>query len=234
MSLASHIPDLSLHHAYVIVGNPEVVGPMLLAHLEQLGHERIGNPDHREAVFDVFTVLDAHELARQAQLVPGAYGRKIFVYTVRTFSHDAQHALLKTIEEPPLGTHFFFLIRSSGMLIDTVRSRVQHIVINPDTQSKDAPFARQFLAAQPGARINMLLPWTKAKKEDKMESKEEVREFLRDLEMLLSSSHPRDEVATMHTLQDIVYAERELASTSPSVKLLLESIALLAPYRPLT
>jgi DNA polymerase III delta prime subunit len=234
MSFREHIPSLELHHAYVIEGDGETLQPLLVEHLRTLGHDTTMNADHHEATFDVFTIHDAHELGKEISLLPGDTGRKIFIFTIRAFSHDAQHALLKTIEEPPSGTHFFFLIRSLGMLLDTVRSRVRIIRLSDHVSGHNTSFAEHFLASSPGERISLLTPWTKSKKDEKLESKEEVRKFLRDLEVLLASTSERDQDAYVSTLRDILFAERELSSTSPSLKLLLESIALLAPRRPMT
>ena len=54
------------------------------------------------------------------------------------FQEDAANALLKTFEEPPSGTTFFFLTKDKSDLITTVVSRAQAFFVPAVTQDEDS------------------------------------------------------------------------------------------------
>jgi DNA polymerase-3 subunit delta' len=85
---------------------------------------------------------------RLALLVGFAHGtaqsgpRKVAVVVdAHCLNRNAANALLKTLEEPPLGTHLLLATSHVSRLLPTIRSRCQHLVIRPDPLA-----ARQWLA----------------------------------------------------------------------------------------
>ncbi|MFQ5424195.1 MAG: ATP-binding protein [Phycisphaerae bacterium] len=75
-----------------------------------------------------------------------ARGRaKVFVIVeADRLSHGAQNAMLKTLEEPPPGTHLILLSTSPSELLPTTRSRCQAVVFRP----LPTEFAARQLAAE--------------------------------------------------------------------------------------
>lgn len=75
------------------------------------------------------------EQAREAMhfLSLGREGRKlVFIFDeAQALGPQAANALLKSIEEPPPGVHFIFLVPSSSMLLSTIRSRSQVVRFAP-------------------------------------------------------------------------------------------------------
>src|SRR5690606_8199592 len=49
--------------------------------------------------------------------------RRIFFIGITSGTRDAQNMLLKTLEEPAVGTSFVLLVPSSDILLETIRSR---------------------------------------------------------------------------------------------------------------
>lgn len=58
--------------------------------------------------------------------------RVILINEAHTLNAQATNALLKLVEEPPEGTHFIFITPEPGLLLPTMRSRVQVIRIPND------------------------------------------------------------------------------------------------------
>jgi DNA polymerase III delta prime subunit len=229
MSLIAHIDPKRLSHAYVIEAEREVGLLSLREFMNVLGVTTTGNPDYHEYLLDSFLIDDAREL-RRAQSLHGAAGaKKIFIVAFRMIGIESQHALLKTLEEPTADTHFFFVVRTNELFLPTVRSRVQTIRLGSGEIPQEKDAARVFVGASIPERLKFIEKMTKAKTDDKAEAKEEARLFLSDLEPVLYGKLADGRKDVARSLEDIVVAQRELAGRAPSVKFLLEHLALTIP-----
>lgn len=225
-----HIDPERLSHAYVIESSHETGLAFVRELMATIQLATRANPDYHEYVHDVFRLEHAHALRHEQSMHGADGGKKIFVITFNTITRETENALLKTLEEPTRGTHFFFVVRSAAILLPTVRSRMQTITLErvEAEDADDALSARKFLASDKGVRMKMLEPITKAKADDKSEAKEEARAFLRALEYELYAALTRGEKVA-DALADVVFAQKELSGRAPGLKLLLDTIALLTP-----
>lgn len=66
--------------------------------------------------------------------------RIIIVDDAERMSHGAQAAFLKLLEEPNGSTHFILTSHSPNSLLPTIKSRVQHIVLQPLTATQTTEF----------------------------------------------------------------------------------------------
>lgn len=109
----------------------------------------LAHPDLRWLVPEgaVIKVDAVRELVTFAQGTPQAGLRKVAVITdAHYLNRSAANALLKTLEEPPAGTHLILASCHPGRLLPTIRSRCQALAIPPDRAE-----ARRWLAAQTDA-----------------------------------------------------------------------------------
>lgn len=233
MDLRTHINFERLSHAYVVEGEREAGLAALRELVESFGIATKTNPDYHEYFFDALLIDDALLLRREQGMYGADGAKKIFIVAFNAIFHEAQNALLKTLEEPTEHTHFFFLVRSSEILLPTVRSRMQIIrsqpLIRSTEQKEDA--GTTFLHATLSERMNMIEPMTKAKTDNKPKAKEDMRNFLELLEQALYRA-PKGAVgdaACTDALRDVITAKRYLSDRSPSLKLLLEHLALTVP-----
>lgn len=227
MNLSLAIDLEHFHHAYLLEGDQAQLRSDLLQFLADAGVSVTGNPNLSLVESDVFRIDDAHEL-RRAQLMRSEEGeRKIFIVSFNTMISEAQNALLKTLEEPTPGTHFFFLTRTRALLIPTVLSRM--FVIDASTENDTSLFkqGKVFLDAPIPERLKLVERIVKQKADDKERAKVEGRALLDAIELALGSrvSDPGCAVA----LQDVRTAKRYSMDRSPSMKLLLEHLALTLP-----
>ncbi|OGZ04667.1 MAG: hypothetical protein A2845_05225 [Candidatus Lloydbacteria bacterium RIFCSPHIGHO2_01_FULL_49_22] len=228
MDLRPHIALSSLSHAYVIEGARASGLSALRDLMESFGIAIKANPDYHEYQYETLLIEHARELRRE-QGMRGAEGaKKIFVVAFNAIHHESQNALLKTLEEPTDNTHFFFLVRTSEILLPTVRSRMQ-VVRGEESKGDALPLAAEFLKSSISARMKMIEPMTKAKTDDKPRAKEEARLFVEALEPLLYEKITQEEPRITRALEDVLIAKRELSGRSPSVKLLLEHLVLTVP-----
>lgn len=229
MKLDSHITLKNLHHAYLIESDAKTGVEEVLLLLSDFGIGTRGNPDFHHYAYDAFLIEHAQTL-RGEQTFHGSEGaRKIFLVTFNTIMSEAQNALLKTLEEPTAGTHFFFVTKTAEVLLPTVRSRMQVIRLDQqDNVSAENILARQFLEGDFAKRMELIAPLTKAKADEKPQAREDTRIFLEALEHLLYQRLAIDR-SVADSLGYVLDARRALSERSPSLKMLLEHIALLCP-----
>ncbi len=105
---------------------------------------------------------DIREATRFLWQSPARSARKtVIVSDAGTMTHEAQNALLATLEEPPAHGLLILVVRDPALLLPALRSRMQsvHIPSAAGSESLDAAavdLARQFIAFDPRARKDML------------------------------------------------------------------------------
>jgi hypothetical protein len=230
MSLRAHIDFEHLHHAYLIEGERSESLKELLCLLEQAGIVQKGNSDFHLRECDAFLLADAHEVKQAQSMQSGEGKKKIFIIAFHTMLSEAQNALLKTLEEPTQDTHFFFITRTGEALAETVRSRMFILQNHSEGDAPISDFGQTFLIGSIPTRLKMIERMTKAKTDDKQRAKEEARMFLESLERSLHTRlFGKDADSIALSLCDVVLAKRFLSDRSPSLKLLLEHLALTLP-----
>lgn len=222
-----------LHHAYLVEGEREETLAALRDHLERIGIPPQGNPDVLWEEYDTLLLEHARELRQQQGYHSVGGGKKIFVVAFNAIMPEAENALLKTLEEPAAETHFFFVTRTAEILLPTVRSRMQVIKTrirdDRDAQQQNGR-AKKFLQSPLPERMEMINPWIRAKEEKKVQAKEEIRTFLDELEYALREN--LDETGSnTAALKHVLHAKTYLADRAPSIKLILEHLALVLPKK---
>ncbi|MDP2650075.1 MAG: hypothetical protein Q8P16_00750, partial [bacterium] len=129
------------------------------------------------------------------------------------------NGLLKLLEEPPAGTHFFFCIPSAEYLLPTLRSRVV-VVPRGEAVAAAAGAAREFLVAPFPKRLKMLAPIVEEK------DKGAAGAFLNELE---SELYAQSGAKSAEVLRHIITVRGYLNDKGASLKALLESVALIVP-----
>jgi DNA polymerase III delta prime subunit len=160
--------------------------------------------------------------------------KKIFVLTTNGITAEAQNALLKLFEEPAEYAHFFLIIPSAHVLIPTMKSRMSEVQISI-TKNNQIPHtyfdqARLFLNATQSKKLEIVkkiaediskdLP---AGRQGKV-SKQDAIYFLNELQQLIYVEKGSKEGKSQ--LEAIEIARNYLNDRAPSVKMLLEYVAL--------
>jgi DNA polymerase-3 subunit delta' len=153
VALREQLATGKLPHALLLTAPPgwgeHVLANWLALHLlgidEHQDGETLAHPDLRWLKPDGALIkVDAiRELAEFAQGTPQSGPRKVAVLVdAHTMNRNAANALLKTLEEPPPGTHLLLVSSRSSQLLPTVRSRCQRFVVQTDPVA-----AREWLTA---------------------------------------------------------------------------------------
>ncbi len=219
-----------LHHAHIIEGASEVVAPLLVSALElHLNIETKGNPDLTVRFYDSLGVDEARELRNAEKLAPFNGVRKIFIIGAESFTHQAQNALLKTFEEPTVGTHFFIILPRKEMLLPTLLSRVLVVSGTSVPEDESKALAEKFLDADIEGRFALAKKMAE-KKAGEVVDRELFRRMLDHVERILytRTAGKRDD-ATANIFHEIFQAKTYLANPGSSPKMLLENIAIVLP-----
>jgi len=124
----------NLHHAYLIIGPKSEGESLVVSVCSELGLIEAGNPDFHAYRIDSFDIESARDIRMRAQERPFGL-KKIFLISAERFTHQAQNALLKTLEEPSTDVYFFVLLSAPDLLLPTLLSRMQTIHTNSQNSS---------------------------------------------------------------------------------------------------
>jgi DNA polymerase III delta prime subunit len=225
MPLSGHFKTLS-HHAYCIPGDPSVcIGlKAVLAHTHSIPQQ--ANPDFFEQTFQTFTIDDARNLKSLHETRPiGPTGKKIFIVIMTGITGEAQNALLKLLEEPAEYAHFFLIIPSAHLLLPTVKSRLLIIGdgLKPASSEEVAADAHKFIKASAAKKLDSI----KKLMDDISKEKKTRQDAIAFLDAIEAQVYRDKNIKANHrTLESISLVRKYIHDRSPSVKMLLEYMAL--------
>jgi DNA polymerase III delta prime subunit len=211
----------NLHHAYLLEGEKENSRKRLFNFIEKDLEQPIqANPDFWHQQFETFAIDDARALKEVHALKSFSQNKKIFILETVFMTNEAQNALLKVFEEPTPNTHFFIIMPSSDVLLPTLRSRLFIISrdVNTGESSEGEVEAKKFLALPIPDRLKKVA--LLAEEKDKLGA-------INLVEHILKIAHAKKYPAAL--LEDLLKTRSYLNDRSPSLKLLLEHIALTIP-----
>src|SRR3989344_1761108 len=150
------------------------------------------------------------------------FNEAVFFVWGASITSDAQQALLKLFEEPQAGTTFV-LLAPHGSLLPTLRSRMlPYPELSTATENSSLYWeVGKFLKMAGKERSEMIVKILK----DDEGVKERVRDFINALEAELS----KDVKKNKQGLEDIAMVRDYLGDKAPSLKMLLEHLALSLP-----
>lgn len=140
------------HHAVLYVGG-------------DLSVVAAARPDHEWIAMqvDTLSIAEVRRLISLAYQTPGVHPYRTIAVTASAIAFEAQHALLKVLEEPPATTRFVFCLPSVAGLLPTVLSRFM-VVTAAVTECSESVVFSTFLESGIVARIEQIA--TAAKKKD--------------------------------------------------------------------
>lgn len=166
-------------HAFVVVGGLEEGIERARSYVS----ERLGKGVEDVTVFR-YGLLSVEDARRIKELVSttsrDARGRALIIATTRFF-HEAQNALLKTFEEPPVGTLLILVVPSEGVLLPTLRSRLLVLSSTQGVAERNNVYAlsASFISSAETARTKLIEKILTDAKSDVQEKKDKAREDAR-------------------------------------------------------
>lgn len=166
------------------------------------------------------TIDDVRELLiKTAYQRPLTFKTRTILVAATSINREAQHALLKILEEPPATTKFVFWLPPGAVLLPTILSRVESVDMDEVVATDASAFFQTFLEFSLAARIELITKLTKNK----------------DLKNLLLLSSGMRQYVTTHSSLDVgirsqfLWCLSQLEVNGASKKMLWEEMALLLP-----
>ena len=179
--------------------------------------------------YERFGIDEARELQGIASLKN--YESGIFLLGIVSLTSEAQQAMLKLFEEPQEGTQFVLLV-PHGMLLPTLRSRMLEYPekLNGPGDVRDAKKFLGLAGKERSAFIAKLLKDDLPAGKADEGARERVRDFVNALEAELYVRPRRSNMLqARQALEDIAMVRQYLGDRSPSLKMLLDHLALALP-----
>lgn len=215
-----------LHHAHVIYGPRERGVAALRTFVEdELDMSFVGHPDVRLIEEDRLSIERAR-MAREIQQMKAVSGlRKVIVLSFDQATREAQNALLKVLEEPTEGTHFFLITPNKGDLLPTLLSRVDVIDVSHTEEEKDEMDPGLFVTATMPERLTIVQPIIDE------HSRGRARQFLDGLVVELRDRFDMTDLndEQIRAFEEIAKAKGYLLQNGSSIKQILHHIAMIVP-----
>ena len=195
-----------MHHAYYIEGS-----------LSEFDAYKAALKPFWANTFERFGIDESRQLIALASLKN--FGDAVFLIGAASITSEAQQALLKLFEEPQKGTTFVLLV-PHGVLLPTLKSRMLEY---PKYQVSGIKYQSSinFLKLNQKERSDFITKLLK----DEEGTKERVRDFVNALEIELV----KDIKKNRQGLQDLAMVRDYVGDRAPSLKMLLEHLALSLP-----
>jgi len=201
-----------------------------LLRLETLDHEVIKKfvalihvDDVEYLNFTNFGIDDSRFLVEKAFVRPKVGQIQLLVVSFKQITVEAQQALLKILEEPPVATNFLFCLPTTLQLLPTLLSRLQVINTNEIeiSETTDNQAFNTFVALNYAERLTEIA--------ERIKSKDQ--EWVTKIKIgLLSWLDQQDLIQVNHELsQTLLWAAGLLQTRGSANKYLLEEVALSLP-----
>ncbi len=146
---------LSHHATLYITSDPTSVVSSIL-------NDKDGDCEFQFLKYESLNIAAVRLLIEQAYQKPAEASTRVFVVVPEVIPVEAQQALLKILEEPPLTTKFVFVVRPETTLLPTVYSRF-FIIKDTESVTLDAAVFTEFLKSTPTARLSVITKESKQK-----------------------------------------------------------------------
>ncbi len=214
------------HHAFLIESRKEEQSSIKKFIEQSFDIKFQGSSDSFFIAYDSLGIDECRAIINMASRASFSKVRIIAIFA-KAITKEAQNSLLKLFEEPSENTKFLLIVPNADAVIDTLKSRVS--IVSVDWASKvDAGIklmAKDFIAANLKKRLSSI----KKIVEDK--DKDTALKLLDELEIILAKHIIKEDMGRQVAsfLSKSLQRKRQLAFSGSSLKLILESTALLTP-----
>jgi len=180
--------------------------------------------DFSRETYDSFGIDESRRLKERASMRPLSGESKVFIISAHTFTFEAQNALLKLLEEPPRGTHFFIITQNSNNILPTLISRLILIKLEDKIfSSEEEDVAKDFFSNDPVKRLLMINKMIEKK------AKDEIDDFLNNLLEVAVKKIEKKDQSFVRTIESIQKSRKYIGARGSSPKLVFEYLALSLP-----
>ena len=174
-----------LHHANILIGKVEGKEAVFKILAEDLNFNVQANPDFLLMESETFGIDDSRYLKDWASGKPLLGEIKAALVITNAITSEAQNALLKVLEEPPIGTYIFINLQNLNNILPTFLSRVRVLNSDPEATLDPGKEASKFLHSDINERFSMVRSLA-----FKKEGKTILKNLIKDLEEVAYKNFP--------------------------------------------
>jgi len=204
-----------MHHANIIISRENCKNLIFDIFKRDLNFNINANPDFLLIESQFFGIDDVRNFEKWVIGKPLLSEVKVSLIIVRSITHEAQNALLKVLEEPPLGTYIFINLESLGGLLPTFISRVRVLDLPPISVGSDVSPGKsvgsKFLRSDIKEKLSLIRSLSKRG------DKNEMKELIKSLEEIAYKNNFKRQ-----NLKNILTAKIFATAKGSSPKMLLE------------
>lgn len=219
----------NLYHSYIIEGNIEESFSLIKDFVFSNYLNGVDNPDVLIESYDSLK-MDSVSVIKEWHKNKNLNEFKRFcILSLKSLTKDAEQTMLKILEEPKINTHFFILVPSSSILLETTKSRA-HIVKLDTSNVISEKDIENFLSMNKRDRIDYVKNFIDKFKNDENSSnlRYNAINFLNLLEEKISKNFLKSKDKNIiFILNEIFNSKRFLNLPSSSVKMILENLSLI-------
>lgn len=218
-----------LYHSYIVEADPDVTVTLLREFFEERGDIQKGSIDVLCQSYDSFTISDSGLIKEWHSNKRVSNGKRICILGAKSINREAEQALLKMLEEPAVGTHFFLIVPSVLFLAPTILSRAHVVRVTNEDDEIMEKLAKKFIASKTKERVDLVGEIIKNYKDD--ESSGNLRynatKLINELEKyIFEKFQTKKDEESKFTLKELHKSREFLSTPGASVKMILEHIAL--------
>jgi hypothetical protein len=174
--------------------------------------------------FSRLGVEESH-LVQNIATIHSPSGKKYVVIFTGDITPDAQHSLLKLLEEPPVGVHFFIFVHQPHTLLATLKSRCVPIGLFLEEEG-NLSTAKKFIALPLKDKFTAILKMNTKHEddEDNVLLKQEADTLLGEVIMVLSKTK---DSSTLKKIDELLSLKKHMYEPGSMPKQLLETMAML-------
>ena len=223
-----------LDHAYLLAGDIATLRVDISNFLSKdLGIKIENNIDCLFEEYNSFGIGESRHL-KEIQANKGFNGvDRYFIISTSFFSNEAQNALLKIFEEPREGVYIFLIVPTVDIIIDTLHSRLQVINTLALPDSGKTSVNDGFIDMPIKERLKIvkdIIPKKNAEPEERELAKIQSLALLDSIEEALAKKNKyKQHTESANALREVIFARKYLYGRSPSLKMILEHLALVVP-----
>jgi len=176
--------------------------------------------------YDNLLVDQAREIIDLANRKIGASKKSLFFIKANSINHQAQNSLLKSLEEPTAGLHFFFVLPELNNILPTVLSRA--FVVHEESGTQKI-VDEKFLKLSVAEKIKYVEKLAAEIKDDKKTKQDAVNFADSLIEILNANLDFKKEFP--NKLATILELRSFILDNGASVKSILEAIVLALPSK---
>ena len=210
----------NLHHAYVFFGHIDACIHSFKAWQEKEGITDVHIFEYETLGIDNVREFNTHATARRN-------APTFLIITCDGIGLEAQHALLKTFEEPSPHTHILLIIPGYVSLLPTLLSRIHTIQSSDPSYTQDIYPVSDFLSDTPAVRLDTLKKLFSTKSKRNV-SRRDVYALCAEIESLT-----KKHTELRHQLSNVYFVMKYIHINGSSPKMLLEYLSLILPSRTL-